>query len=192
MKIFLLLLLLMLATSKSVVGQNVSLASILETRVSISTDAGGITDAVNDLLEATRAEIPEFNRIKFIFENTQKFQSIPSHRMIFKEEKVRRILDIIAVYYKHSVNYDPLKAEVIFVAATGGEDSEREYKFSEDLSRQMNLDWSDEAKAVDSIFKHGVRVNVEKINVRTRSVTLKGQPSELDFLDMVIMVYGRK
>jgi len=192
MKIFLISILSMFAASKSTVGQEISLASILETKISISIDADGIAESVHELIAATRADMPEVQKIKYIFDGTQKFQTTPKQRMVFEKEKIRRILDLIGIIYRHDVRYDLAKGRVSFIAATGGEDPSREFRFSEELSKQMDLDWSNEAHAIKSIYKHGVIANVEKINIHDRSVVLKGRLAELDYLDMVIVVCGRK
>jgi len=182
----------MFIASKPLTAQEVSLASILETRVSVSIDANGIADSVHELVEATRAELPELQELKFFFEDTQKFQTTPKHRMVFKKEKIRRIFDLIGIAYRHDVHFDLLKRSVTFVAAKGGEDSNRKYRFSEELSKQLSLDWSDEAHAVESILKHGVIANAGKLDIRDRSIVLKGRQAELDYFDMVIVVYRRK
>jgi hypothetical protein len=177
----------------SAFGQRASLSTLLEQRVSLKIESSSLAGAVHQLIDAAEvASKGSSSGIKFIFKNSQKFQSIEKIEIVIKNEKMRRAFDHIGAAYRHEIGYDYSKGIVRLVAARGGEDSVRRYVFSEEVAKQLNLTFASVKKVGEEISALGVIANLESVDLANHSIILRGRRAELDYLDMVVVVYGRQ
>lgn len=169
-----------------------SLSTFLEHRVSLKCDASSLADAVHQLVGKANNDIVGMAYgIKFIFEDSQKFQSIEPIKFDLKNEKVRRVLDIFGANYRHEVRYDYSNGVVRLVAASGGEDSVRKYFLSKESAEKLSITFASIEKVRERIFTLVRGANLESVDLAERSIVLRGRIIELDYFDMVVTVYGR-